>query len=469
MPSPPDNTEIDNAAQRRPALLVAVVSSFLTPFMISSVNIALPAMARDLGMDAVTTSWVATSYLLTAAVCLVPAGRWADIHGRKRLFLQGIVLFTTAALLSGLSTTSGMMIAARCLQGAGSAMIFGTSIAILSSVYPPQERGRVLGITVAAVYLGLSLGPFAGGLITQHMGWRWLFFAAIPAGVFVITLVVIMLHGEWAGAAGESFDIPGTLLYATGLTALLGGMTTLPSRSGVAAALAGMATLLGFFAWAARRPAPVLDIGLFRHNRVFAFSCLAALIHYGATFAVTFLLSLYLQHIRHLTPQAAGTILVAQPVMMALFSPMAGKLSDRVEPRFIASFGMALTAAGLALLALIDTATPTAWVLGTLMLMGFGFALFSSPNMNAIMGAVAPRFYGTASGMVGTMRLLGQVFSMAVATLLFSLLIGPHALTPEVYPELLLSITSALWMFSGLCAAGIGFSIFRGKLREDAP
>lgn len=461
------NNAIDDAALKRSALVVAVVSSFLTPFMISSVNIALPAMARDLGMDAVTTSWVATSYLLAAAVCLVPAGRWADIHGRKRVFLQGIILFTAAALLSGLSTTAVMMIASRCLQGAGSAMIFGTSIAIVSSVYPPHERGRVLGITVAAVYMGLSLGPFVGGLITQHAGWRWLFFVAVPAGAVVITLVVVMLHGEWAGAAGESFDIPGALLYAVGLTALLAGMTTLPSRSGMAAAVVGIATLTGFALWAARRPSPVLDIGLFRHNRVFAFSCMAALIHYGATFAVTFLLSLYLQHIRHLTPQSAGAVLVAQPVMMALFSPMAGKLSDRVEPRHIASLGMALTATGLALLAGIDTATPTGVVLGTLMLMGFGFALFSSPNMNAIMGAVAPRFYGTASGMVGTMRLLGQVFSMAVATLLFSLIIGPHALTPDVYPELLRSITTALWIFSGLCAAGIGFSMFRGRLRED--
>ncbi|MFH1981668.1 MAG: MFS transporter [Pseudomonadota bacterium] len=459
----------DDAALKRSALIVAVVSSFLTPFMISSVNIALPAMARDLDMDAVTTSWVATAYLLTAAVCLVPAGRWADIHGRKRVFLQGIVLFTAAALISGLARSSAMMIAARCLQGAGSAMIFGTSIAILSSVYPPHERGRVLGIAVAAVYMGLSLGPFAGGVITHHVGWRWLFFAAVPAGVFVIALAVIMLRGEWAGAAGESFDIPGTLLYAVGLTALLGGMTTLPSRVGMASSTVGMVTLAWFFAWAARRPSPVLDIALFRHNRVFAFSCMAALIHYGATFAVTFLLSLYLQHIRHLTAQAAGMVLVAQPIMMALFSPMAGKLSDRVEPRYIASFGMAITAMGLVLLAGVDAATPTWGVLGTLMLMGFGFALFSSPNMNAIMGAVAPRFYGTASGMVGTMRLLGQVLSMAVATLLFSLIIGPRALTPEVYPELLRSITIALWLFAGLCTLGIGFSMFRGRLRELAP
>jgi len=146
---------------------------------------------------------------------------------------------------------------------------------------------------------------------------------------------------------------------------------------------------------------------------------------------------------------------------------MAGQLSDRVEPRFIASLGMAITATGLALLAGVAAETPTWAVLCILMLMGFGFALFSSPNMNAIMGAVSPRFYGTASGMVGTMRLLGQVFSMAVATLLFSLIIGPRPLTVAVYPELLRSITATLWIFAGLCTAGIGFSIFRGRLRES--
>lgn len=464
----PPSTDADSAL-RRSALIVAAVSSFLTPFMISAVNIALPAMARDLAMNAVTTSWVATAYLLAAAVCLVPAGRWADIHGRKRVFLWGIVLFTAAALVSGVAGSAAVMILARCLQGAGSAMIFGTGIAILSSVYPPQERGRVLGITVAAVYTGLSLGPFAGGWITQFAGWRWLFFATVPAGGIVIALVVTLLRGEWTGAAGEPFDAIGAVMYGIGLTAVLGGLTSLPGPGGVAGLTAGVLMLAVFVIWAARRPAPVLDIGLFRHNRTFAFSCTAALIHYGATFAVTFLMSLYLQHLRGMTPQGAGTVLVAQPVMMALFSPMAGRLSDRVEPRIIATMGMALTAAGLALLTRIGPDTSTAFVLGALMLMGFGFALFSSPNMNAIMGAVPPRFYGTASGMVGTMRLLGQVFSMALATLLFSLIIGARPLAPDVYPELLRSITMALMVFAGLCTLGIGFSAFRGRMRETSP
>ena len=213
-------------------------------------------------------------------------------------------------------------------------------------------------------------------------------------------------------------------------------------------------------------PHPVFEVRLLILNRVFAFSCLAALIHYGATFGVTFLMSLFLQYIKDLSPQQAGIVLIAQPVVMALLSPFAGKLSDRVEPRWLASAGMGVTALALLLLSRIGAATPLWAIVACLAILGFGFALFSSPNMNAIMSSVEKRHYGVASGSVATMRLLGQTLSLGIVTLLFGLLIGRAQITPEHHPAFILSARYALLIFFALCLGGIYFSFSRGQLRD---
>ena len=211
---------------------------------------------------------------------------------------------------------------------------------------------------------------------------------------------------------------------------------------------------------------PVFEIRLFRSNRTFTYSSLAALINYAAVFAVSFLLSLYLQYIKGLSPERAGMILICQPIMQALFSPLAGRLSDRIEPSVLASLGMALTAAGLIFLIFLSETTSTAYIVAVLILLGTGFALFSSPNMNAIMSSVEKKFYGVASGTVATMRLVGQMLSMAIATLVFSFMIGKIEITPSTYDLFLSSINLILIISSGMCIVGIYFSMTRGSLRR---
>ena len=453
---------------RKTALTIAALSSFMTPFMISSINIGLPAIEKEFQTDAILLSWVATSYLLAAAVSLVPAGKLADIYGRKKIYLIGIIVFTVSGLLSALAVSAKMLIFFRIFQGAGSAMIYATGIAILTSVFPPQQRGRVLGLAVAAVYVGLSCGPFFGGWLTQQFSWRAIFWAILPVGGLVIFLVLTRLEGEWTGAAGERFDLTGALVYGIAVVALMYGISLIPELKSVGFILTGVAAMAAFVIWEIRVPHPVFEVRLFMDNRVFAFSCLAALVHYSATFGVTFLLSLFLQYIKNMSPQAAGLVLIASPVMMALFSPLAGRLSDRIEPRVIASAGMGITGIGLLMLVFIDESTPMVLVVAGLMLLGFGFALFSSPNMNAIMGAVEKRFYGIASGAVGTMRLLGQMFSMGIATLVFALFIGRAQISPDTYAALIRSVRVALTIFAGLCGAGIFFSLARGQLRQKS-
>jgi MFS family permease len=244
------------------------------------------------------------------------------------------------------------------------------------------------------------------------------------------------------------------------------GFSRLPDTPGIVLVVAGTVFLAVFVWWERRAVSPLLNLSLFVQNRVFAFSNLAALINYSATFSVTFFLSFYLQYIRGFSPAVAGTILVTQPVVQAIFSTYAGKISDRVEPGKIASIGMAMTACGLFLLSFISTDTNIAYLIGTLVLLGLGFAFFSSPNTNAVMSSVSKPQYGVASGTLGTMRLVGQMLSMGIAMVIISLFIGHVMITPDVAAQLLTSIHAGFMIFAVLCCFGIYFSLVRGTLRE---
>jgi EmrB/QacA subfamily drug resistance transporter len=454
--SPPRTNE-------RVALAVATLASFLTPFMGSATNVVLPAIGHEMGEGALALSWVATAYLLSAAVVLVPAGKLADIHGRKRVFVGGLLVYTATSLLCALAPSFPLLVAGRVAQGLGGGMIFGTGVALLSSIFPPGKRGLALGVNVAAVYLGLSLGPPLGGLLTQQLGWRSVFVVNVALGAIASALAAWGLVGEWRESPGDRLDVPGAVLYGTGLCALMYGLGRLPSALGGAFAVAGVVSLAAFFAWERRAARPLLDLALFVENRVFAFSNLAALINYAATFAVGFLLSLYFQSVRGLSPQAAGGLLSAQPLVMAVLSPLAGRLSDRVDPRVVASSGMGLIAAGLALLALVGPTTPYAFVVACLILLGAGFGLFSSPNTNAVMGSVEKRSYGVAAATLATMRLVGQMLSMGVASLVLAVFVGPEAVGPARGSGFVAGMRAAFGLYSLVCVAGVFASLARGR------
>jgi EmrB/QacA subfamily drug resistance transporter len=454
-------------SQEKSALFVTTLTSFMGPFMISAVNVALPAIQGEFSADAVILSWVATSFLLAMAVFLVPFGKLADIHGRKKIFSRGVILFTLSSLLAVFSFSIKMLIFTRVLQGIGAAGFVTTGMAIITSIFPPSRRGRAIGIYVSAVYIGLSVGPFAGGFITRYLGWRSIFAVVIPFGVASVLMTFKYLKGEWADARGETLDIRGSVLYGLAILVLIYGASLLPRIAAVYLMTAGLAGLALFIRLELHVPHPVFEVKLFNQNRLFTFSSLAALINYAATFALTFLLSLYLQYIKGIPPQYAGSILIAQPIVMAVFSPLSGRLSDRIEPRRIASAGMAVTAIGLFFLVFIGTETSNLFIVLILALLGFGFALFSSPNMNAIMSSVERRYLGIASGTVATMRLLGQMVSMAVAMVVFAIFIGREPISLANYGEFLKSVRVSFLIFSLLCTLGILFSLLRGELRND--
>jgi EmrB/QacA subfamily drug resistance transporter len=459
-----------NSALERSALIVATLTSFMGPFMISSVNVALPAIQADLQLDAVQLSWIATAYLLAVAIGLVPAGKIADIHGRKRIFATGLVVYTIGASLAAFANSAAVLIGLRVIQGLGAAMFVTTGMAIITSIFPPNKRGKVIGIYVAAVYIGLSVGPLAGGFLTHHFGWRSIFIIMLPFGLFSLLLTLHYLKGEWLGEPGQKLDIGGCLLYASAILALVYGATRLPSTLGIVLLLAGLLLLYIFIRHQLAARFPVFDVQLFAGNKTFAYSSLAALLNYSATFAVTFLLSLYLQYLKGMSPQTAGSVLMAQPIVMAVLSPMAGRFSDRIEPRLLATAGMIITVIGVALFSMLQPDTESYLIVANLILLGTGFALFSSPNMSAIMGAVEKRHYGLASGTVATMRLLGQMFSMAMATVVLTLIVGRQAINPGNYDLFLRSIHTVFLISAVLCLSGVYFSWCRGALfQSDAP
>jgi EmrB/QacA subfamily drug resistance transporter len=459
---------IDEKSLKRSVLLVSTFAAFLTPFLGSAINLALPTIGREFHADAISMGWVISSFILSAAVFLLPFGRLADIVGRKKIFTLGIFLFTLSTFLIIFSWNIISLIVFRILQGFSSAMIFGTSLAIISSVFKVGERGRAMGINITATYFGLSSGPIIGGLLTQHLGWRSIFAFLVPFGIISLYLIFRKMKTEWAEAAGEKFDWRGSVIYGISLSAFMYGFSKLPSSIGWICLGAGITLGLAFFFIEKTITNPVLDVKLFLYNRVFAFSGLAALIHYSATSATGFFISLYLQYLKGLDARSAGLIMISQPVAMALLSPIAGRLSDKRNPGIIASIGMGLTATGLIMLCFLTEQTPDYVIVILLLIMGIGFGLFSSPNSNAIMSSVEKKHLGVASGVVGTMRMIGQMLSMGIAMMLLALYIGKQAINPSTYPGLIAGMRTGFMIFSVLCIIGIFASLARNRKLSQA-
>jgi EmrB/QacA subfamily drug resistance transporter len=456
---------MEDKLNKKIVLLIATLGAFIVPFMVSSINIALPSIGKEFAMNTVLLNWVVLSFMLSLAVFILPFGRLADIFGRKRLLLYGMSFFTLASIICGISFNAGTLIASRVLQGISSAMISVTLVSILSSVYFQGERGRALGINVAATYIGLSSGPFLGGFLTKYLGWRSIFFFVVPIGIIVI-IILLNLKQNWAEAKGEEFDYKGSIIYSVGLFVLVYGLSLVRSFWGPILMLMGFILMIIFGFYENRVKNPILNMTLIKNNKILTFSSLAALINYSATFAISYLLSLYLQYIKGFGPQQAGLIMVAQPLVQALFSPISGELSDRIEPQMVASVGMAITSAGLAFFIFLTENTNIKYIIAALLVVGFGFALFSSPNTNAIMGSVTKKYYGVASGIIGSARSVGQAFSMGITSLVMVFYMGNVQISRSSHPNFIISVKVTFIILTILCFFGIFASIARGKISK---
>lgn len=361
--------------------------------------------------------------------------------------------------MAALSPSAEFLIITRVFQGLASAMIFVTGLAIITSVFPPKERGKAIGINITAGYVGLVMGPVLGGFLTQYLGWRSIFYFIIPLGLLVIALVFWKMKGlEWGECKGEKLDYWGSILYILMLALILIGFSSITETIGMLMVILGF---IGFVILELRVENPVLEMSLFFKNRTFAFSNLATLISYIGISAVVFLLSLYLQFIKGFDPEIAGLVLAIQTIFMVIMSPIAGKLSDKFDPGKLASLGMIIITIGLAIFAFINNETSLYTIILGLVIIGIGIGIFSAPNMNSIMGSVKRKYFGVASATVGTMRLLGQTFSMGLILVIFAIYIGTVQFNPQNYPALLTSIQVAFFISVILSIIAIFASLAR--------
>lgn len=449
-------------------LLVVSVTSFMGTFLISSINIALPAIEKSFSLNAIELSWVITSFLLSTAIFMLPAGKWGDHTDNTKIYKLGLIIFTLSSLLSALSPNSIWLMLARFLQGIGAALTNTSGQAILVSTFPPKNRGQVLGISVASVYTGLALGPFIGGMLTQNLGWHSLFYIASLLGVISIIIAFLFLEKDPNRVpVKEKVNLSGTVVFMIGLSALVYGSSQIPELTGWLLMSTGIGLLFIFWNMERKSAYPLLDTSLFTHNKLFAFSNIAALINYTATFSIIFFLSLYLQKIQGLSPQRAGAIIISEPIVMALFSPIVGRLSDKIQPRYLATIGMSLCATGLFALTFLTATTPIWYIVAVLIWVGFGFSFFSSPNMNTIMGSVQKAQYGQASGLASSMRIFGQIVSMTIITIFFAALFEGDSVDAVADDVFLTAIKFGFLTFALINLTGIYFSFTRGNVNRD--
>ena len=442
--------------------------NWMAAFLTTSINIALRDIKVEFHLGAVALGWVPLCYILAMGIVLVPLGKVADTVGRRLIFMIGlwIIFITGVALVLVHSYT--LLVVFRFLQGVGSGTVFASATAIVALAYPPERRGFAMGIMAMTAYAGQSMGPILGGVIVDNIGWRSIFL--VGACYTLVTIVLdlwLLKRAEWKDEQKHSFDWPGSIAYAAFLPAFLLGLSWLPLVRGLVLSVIGVVGLAGFFWWETRVPGPVLDVRLFRHNRLFALSNLTALISYASVWAMTYLMALYLELIKGLNAETAGLVLVAGVVLQTVLSPFGGRLSDRIQPRWVVSIGMGFCVLGLAVLSFLDTSTPYSVIIVALCMMGIGYAFFSGPNQAAIMGSVERKDVGLAGASVGTMRVVGQALSVALATLIMAVVVGRHEIQAPDYPHFLTALHITFAIMAGLCAVSVLVSLVRGDVKRQ--
>lgn len=449
---------------RRMALVSVGLVMMICSLALSAVNIAIPRIADDLQTSAVAVSWIPVAMLWGNVVFLLPIGRIADIVGRKRMFVTGMLLFILSSACVLLPQTIETLLLIRVVQGISSSMVYGTSMAIIGIVYANSNRGQALGIAASSVYLGLTLGPLIGGWLTQHWGWKSVFWAPLPILVLCLVALFAYVKGEWKSQHRVKFDWQGSLIFGAWVSAFMLGLSRLTDWRFALLAIFGL-LLLAFFVWHQSKVAsPLIRLSALRANRIFNSSLLSAFFIYGSSFSMVFLLSLYLQYIHGLSPSETGQIVLIQTLIMMILAPITGRLSDRFEPRVLSTIGCLLFVVGYAMLYRLDMQTPLQYVMVALVFLGLGFGFFSSPNNNAAIGSVTADQLSIAAVMLNLARTMGNMVSSAIVLTLFSVTMGGAAITSALYPELLLviKITMALSVCYALVAAV--FSYRRGTI-----
>ena len=459
--------------EQKNIVLVAVITSFISTFTGSALNLSIPSIGEEFNESAQSIGWVITVYMLTCSCMAVTFGRLADIFDRKFILRTGILIFATASIACAAAQGMFALLVFRTIQGIGASMIFSTNIAVLTAVFDESERGKILGYATCATYVGLSLGPVLGGVLNYNLGWRSVFVTTAIISAIAFYLALFKLSRESKIGLDKpnckikeaNIDFAGNATFILGVFLVMYGLSEIGGKSfAIWMLIAGILTLAVFVKVEEKSPAPLIDVRLLKENPPYARSNIAALLSYGATFAVSYLLSMYLQGIRDMTSQEAGVILITSTALMAIFSPIFGKVSDRKSPFALSALGMFFSAASAAALCFIDGSTPIWQLLIILAVSGLGFSLFASPNTNAVMSFVKKEDYAAATALLATMRSGGHTLSMAIITVTLSIFAGSDAGSDGAGYSgdgIMQSIRISFFIFTIFCILGIFMAIKR--------
>jgi MFS family permease len=451
---------------KRNVLIASALGSSLAPFMVSALIVALPTIGREFSADTASLGWVTNIFFLAAALFLVPFGRIADIYGVKKVFTTGVFVYFLSVLLCSSAPDIRFLIGARFITGIGAGMIFGTSIALLSLVFSESERGKAIGINVAAMSVGFLLGSFAGGILTFYTSWRMIFVATIPVEIAVIGLILTRIKGECEITRQRGLDVGGMFLYCLTIFLVMVGFSTLPQLAGGILFAAGAICLLLFVIHERRVQHPVVPVQLLWKNQIFLRTNLTVLIINASNFAFIFLFTLYLQEIKGFDARIAGLVLLTPILFMAILSPLAGRLSDITAPRIVIGTGILLSSAGLFLCAFLDSRSSFLFIILALSLIGAGVALCQSPLVRTSVSSVQKEMFGLASGMIETMRLIGMTISIAISIIVFTVVMGDTHISPPPVPLFIQSFHMSFLIFLGISFGGLFVAL---TLKKERP
>lgn len=477
---------LDRKTDKWIVLVIICIGALMGPLDSTIVSVSLPTISQSLQMDYATSVWVPTAYLVTLASLLLTVGRWSDMKGRKPLFILGFAVFVAGSFLCSIAQDGAQLIVFRIVQGIGAAFIMATSTAIITAAFPPQERGKALGINAMSVYIGLTLGPPLGAFLTGTLGWQSIFWVNIPIGIAVIALAAWKLTEPVREIRAKRFDIAGAVTFGLGLVSLLIaltigedlGWTALPVVALAALSILSIALFLLIESRKGREA--MLDLELITRNRLFAFANISTLLNYTAYFGIAFVLSFYMQRVLGYSLYLTGLVLLSMPLVMSILSPISGWASDRLGSRVLASGGMALVGVGLLLLSTLDQNASTLALLAYLIVVGVGMGLFSSPNTSAVMGCVPKEQLGVASGTLATMRTVGQSLSLAVMGALIAVAASSAVVSqlfsgssdiasPVLAGEFIAGMSLAFQVSAVIAFAGAATSLARGRGNKCEP
>lgn len=445
----PDLTH--TASRSKWAVLVAVgLGTFMSALDISVINLILPEIQKTFSSSIAAVEWVALIYLLLVSGLLLSFGRFGDLYGHRRVYLAGFLGFVVSSVLCGLAPSTLALVFFRAAQALGAAMLSANSPAILTKTFPTHQRGQALGLQATMTYLGLTVGPFAGGWLTEILNWRAVFFINIPVGLAALGLSYRFVPHDRPDRQTETFDLAGAVLFMGGLSSLLLALNQGSSwgwnSSPVLILLALAAVLLILFLrLEARLPAPMLDLSLFS-NRVFSASTLSAVLNYICVYSILFLMPFYLLNGRDLSASQSGSILSVMPLIMAVLAPISGTVSDSIGARIPATLGMLGITSGMILLSRLNQNSSLAEIRIALLVAGAGIGTFISPNTSALLGAAPRKRQGIAAGILATARNVGMVLGIGLSGAIFTTVLGQHfsASGPQLYQAVQTSFSVAI-------------------------